>query len=117
MKIRIQSFSFHASDELIGLAETTLNKLNRHSDQIKEAEMTLTIDPKVAIERKVCSIKLGLSGYDLVARKQCQSFERAILETSDDLRKRLMHCENNAASDLSNAHSLHQHHRTLGYKN
>ena len=103
MKIRIQSFSFHASDELIGLAESTLNKLNQHSDQIKEAQMTLTIDSKGPIESKVCRVKLGLSGYDLVARKQCQSFERAILEASGDLQKRLTRCENNAALDVSNS--------------
>jgi ribosome-associated translation inhibitor RaiA len=97
MKIRIQSFSFHVSDELIGLAENTLIKLNQQRGQIKEAQMTLTIDAKGPIESKVCSVKLGLSGYDLVARKQCQTFERAILEVTDDLRKRLMHFENNAA--------------------
>ena len=102
MKIRIQSFSFHASDELIGLAENTLNKLRQHSDQIKEAQMTLTIDPNGPIESKICSVKLGLSGYDLVARKHCQSFERAILEASDDLHKRLVRCENNAAFNVSN---------------
>jgi putative sigma-54 modulation protein len=103
MKIRIQSFSFHASDELIGLAESTLNKLNQHGDKIKEAQMTLTIDPKGPIESKVCSVKLGLSAYDLVARKQCQSFERAILEASDDLQKWLMRRENNAALNVSNS--------------
>jgi len=93
MKIRIQSFSFHASDELIDLAESILNKLNQHSNEIKEAQMTLTIDRKGAIESKVCSLALGLSGHHMVARKECQSFERAILEASDDLQKRLMRGE------------------------
>ena len=97
MKIRIQSFSFHASDELIDLAESILSKLHQHRDQIKEAQMTLTIEPKGLIESKVCRIKLALSGYDLVARKQCQSFEGAILKASDDLQKCLMRRENNAA--------------------
>ena len=44
MKIRIQSFSFYASDALIGLGESTLNKLSQNSNQIEEAKMTLTID-------------------------------------------------------------------------
>jgi len=102
MKIRIQSFSFHASDELIGLAESILNKLHQH--QVKEAQMTLTIEPKGLIESKVCSIKLVLSCYDLLARKQCQSFEGAILKASDDLQKCLMRRENNAAPfDVSNS--------------
>ena len=103
MKIRIQSFSFHASDELIGLAESTLNKLSQHSDQIKEAQMTLTIDPSGPIEIKVCEVRLGLPGYDLFARKQCQSFEEAILKASDDLQQRLMYCENNAGLNVSNS--------------
>ena len=93
MKIRIQSFSFHASDELIGLAESTLNKLSQYSDQIKEAQMTLTIDPSGPIESKVCKVRLGLPGYDLFARKQCQSFEEAILKASDDLQQRLIYYE------------------------
>ena len=82
MKIRIQSFSFHASDELIGLGESTLNKLSQYSDQIKEAQMTLTIDPSGPIELKVCEVRLGLHGYDLFASEQCQSFEEAILKAS-----------------------------------
>ena len=90
MKIRIQSFSFHASDELIGLSESTLNKLSQDRDQVKEAQMTLTIDPSGAIERNVCKVKLALSGYDLFARKQCRSFEEAILKAIDDLQQQLM---------------------------
>jgi len=90
MKIRIQSFSFHASDDLIGLAERTLKKLTQHRNQIKEAQMTLTIEPTGAIESKVCKVKLGLPGYDIFARVQCESFEGAILKASDDLQQRLM---------------------------
>ena len=93
MKIRIQSFSFHASDELIDLAESTLNKLSQYRDQIKEAQMTLTIDPSEPIEVKVCEVRLGLHGYDLFAREQCQSFEEAILKAGDALQQRLIYYE------------------------
>ena len=90
MKIRIQSFSFHASDELIGLSESTLNKLSQDSDQVKEAQMTLTNDPSGPIELNVCKVRLALHGYDLFASKQCQSLEEAILKAIDALQQRLM---------------------------
>ena len=105
MKIRIQSFSFHLSDELIGLGESMLNKLSQYSDQIEEAQMTLTIDPTGPIESKVCKVRLGFPGYDLFARKQCQSFEGAILKVGDDLQQQLKRCEHIEGSDLSNAYS------------
>jgi ribosome-associated translation inhibitor RaiA len=104
MKIRIQSFSFHASDELIGLSESTLNKLSQDRDQVKEAQMTLTIDPSGEIERNVCKVKLALPGYHLFASEQCQSFEEAILKASEALKQRLMYCESGDGSDLSKSY-------------
>jgi hypothetical protein len=99
MKIRIQSFSFHASDELIGLGESTLKRLSQFSDQIKEAQMTLTTDVSGAIETSICNVRLALTGYDLFTIKQCQSFEGAILKAGYDLQKQLM--LNITGSDLS----------------
>jgi len=104
MKIRIQTFSFHASDELIGLGESTLNKLSHYSDQIKEAHMTLTIDPSGPIEVKICEVRLGLHAYDLFASEQCQSFEEAILKARDVLQQRLMYGESGDGSDLSTSY-------------
>jgi ribosomal subunit interface protein len=104
MKIRIQSFSFHASDELIGLGESTLNKLSQYSDQIKEAQMTLTVDHSGPIELKVCEVRLGLHGYDLFASEQCQSLEEAISKATDALQQRLMYRESGDGSDLSKSY-------------
>jgi len=104
MRIRIQSFSFHASDELIGHAESTLTRLSQFSSQIKEAHVTLTIDPSGPIELKVCEVRLGLHGYHLFASEQCQSFEEAILKASGALKQRLMYCESGDGSDVSRSY-------------
>ena len=89
MKINIQSLSFNASDKLIDFAEDKISKLSQYSGQVMEAQVTLKVI-KSATSIKVCEIKLAIPGNDLFASKQSNSFEEAILKSTEALKQQLL---------------------------
>lgn len=90
MKINIQSLSFSASDKLIDFAEDRISKLSQYSGQVMEAQVTLKAVKSATKNSKVCEIKLAIPGNDLFASKQCNSFEEAILKSSEALKQQLL---------------------------
>jgi putative sigma-54 modulation protein len=89
MKINIQSLSFNASDKLIDFAEDKISKLSQYSGQVMEAQVTLKA-VKSPTSIKVCEIKLAIPGNDLFASKQSNSFEEAILKSTEALKQQLL---------------------------
>ena len=90
MKINIQSISFHASDHLIEFAENKINKIYRFNEMVMEAHVTLKVDRSGTKNNKICEIRLVVPGNDLYASKRRDSFEAAILETTEALRQPLI---------------------------
>ena len=90
MKINIQSLSFHANDKLIDFAEDKINKLTQYSGRVMEAQVTLKAVKSATRNSKVCEIKLAIPGNDLFASKRCDSFEEAILKSSEALKQQLL---------------------------
>jgi putative sigma-54 modulation protein len=90
MRINIQSPSFHASEKLIDFAEDKAGKLAHYSDRIIDVNILLKTDKSDTRDNKLCEIKLSVPGNDLFARKQCASFEEAILNTVEALKQQLV---------------------------
>lgn len=90
MKINIQSFSFQANDKLIDFAKDKISKLTQYSGRVMEAQVTLKAVKSATRNSKICEIKLAIPGNDLFASKQCNSFEEAILKSSEALKQQLL---------------------------
>ena len=90
MKINIRSLSFQANEKLVDFAEDKISKLGLYSESIIDAQISLRIDKSDTRDNKVCVIKLSIPGNDLFASKKGQSFEEAILKTSEALRQQLL---------------------------
>jgi putative sigma-54 modulation protein len=90
MKINIQSLSFQANDELIDFAKDKISKLTQYSGRVMEAQVTLKAVKSATRDNKSCEIKLAIPGNDLFASKQCNSFEEAILKSSEALKQQLL---------------------------
>lgn len=90
MKINIQSFSFNASEKLINFAEDKISKLSQYSGRVMEAQVTLKAVRSATRDNRICEIKLAIPGNDLFASKQCNSFEEAILKSSEALKQQLL---------------------------
>lgn len=94
MKTLIQAVDFTAQPELTDLIEEKLNKLDRFSDRVMEARVTLRVDKSDTRENKVCEIKLAIPGNDLFVKKQADSFEKALGEAVPALQRQLVEWKN-----------------------
>lgn len=89
MDIRIQSVKFDADRKLVAFVEEKVGKLNRYEEDILSADVALKLDKNNELGNKVAVIKLDVAGDTLVAERQCKSFEEAVDQVVDALRKQL----------------------------
>jgi len=89
MTIKIQSVHFDADQKLLDFIEEKVNKLSLFDDSILGAEVILRLDKNQNTENKLSEIRLTISGSDLFAKKQCKSFEEAIDQTIEALKRQL----------------------------
>ncbi|MCD8185470.1 MAG: ribosome-associated translation inhibitor RaiA [Rikenellaceae bacterium] len=89
MNIQIQSVKFDADKKLVAFVEEKISKLNRFSEDILSADITLKLDKDKEHGNKVAVLKLDVAGDILVAERQCKSFEEAVDLSVDALRKQL----------------------------
>jgi len=89
MKTDIQSVHFKADKKLLTFIEEKVDKLNTYYDGIMRSEVILKIDKSDNADNKVAEIKLHIPGNDLFAKRQCDTFEQAVDESLDALRKQV----------------------------
>jgi putative sigma-54 modulation protein len=89
MNVQIQSVKFDADKKLVDFVEEKVGKLERYSDDILSAEVTLKLDRDHEHGNKVALLKLDLAGDTLVAERRARSFEEAVDESIDALRQQL----------------------------
>lgn len=90
MEIRIQALHFDAADKLRDFTEKKLAKLEKYSDNIIDADVTLkVVKPEVA-NNKDASIKLNAKNGEFFANKIADSFEEAIDLCVEALEKQIV---------------------------
>lgn len=89
MNVKIQSVRFDADQKLVAFTEEKVQKLDRFSEKIISADVILKIDKDPEHGNKVATIKLDVEGSEIVADRQCKSFEEAIDQCIDALKKQL----------------------------
>lgn len=89
MKIKVSALHFDADQSLIDFTSERVNKLETFYDKIIDGEVVFKVDKSDRRENKVAEIKLNIPGKDLFAKKQCKSFEEAVDQTVEALRRQL----------------------------
>lgn len=89
MEIQIHSIHFDADQKLIELVNKKVEKLYHFFDAIVSSEVYLKLDKALTAHNKVAEIKLHVPGGDLFVKRQCSSFEEAIDNCTEALRKQL----------------------------
>lgn len=90
MDINIQSLHFDATDNLKGFIQKKVNKLEKFSDEIIDAEVILKVVKPETKMNKEASIKLNVKNDELFANKTAESFEEAIDLCVEALEKQLV---------------------------
>jgi putative sigma-54 modulation protein len=89
INVTVQSVHFNADQKLIDFLEERCHKLGKISDNILGAEAILRLENDAHLENKVVEIKLLIPGSDLFAKKNARTFEEAIDQTIEALRRQL----------------------------
>ena len=89
MDIIIDSPGFTASDNLKAFVEEELGKLIHKDDMIVRANVTLYKASESIPNNNYCEIRLEIPGKDLFAKRSSDSFEKAILDTTEVIQKQL----------------------------
>ena len=89
MKINIQSPGFTPTLQLINFVNRKINKLTGLYREIIGSEVCLRLNSSASGQNKICSIRLLIPGYDLLASSQFEKFEIAIVQTVEALKRQI----------------------------
>ena len=89
MEIKIQSVKFDADKKLVDFINAKLTKMERFSEDIISADVILKLDKDHESGNKVATVKLEIKGGDAVAERRAKSFEEAVDECIDALKKQI----------------------------
>ena len=89
MQVKIQSIHFNADQKLLDFIEEKVNRLDHYYDGIMGGEVFLRLEKSKDTQNKIAEIKLQTRTGELFAKRQCKSFEEAVVETADALRNQV----------------------------
>ncbi len=89
MKINISSLQFKADVKLEDFIREKINKTSNLFDGLIGCDVILRLDQASNNENKIAEVRMFIPGNDLFAKKQAKSFEEAIDNAVDALKKQL----------------------------
>lgn len=89
MNVQIQSVKFDADARLVSFIEQKIAKLDRFVERATSADVILKLDKDFEKGNKVATITLAVPGDELVAEAQCKTFEEAVDQSIDALKRQI----------------------------
>lgn len=90
MDIQIQAVHFTTDAKLEEFIEGKLSKLTHFYDHIIRANVFLKVDKASTNNNKIAELKIEVPGNDLFAEKHADSFEAAVDEAVEAIRKQII---------------------------
>jgi putative sigma-54 modulation protein len=89
MKVKISSLHFKADIKLEDFIKEKVSKFPNLFDGVLGCDVILKLDQASNNENKIAEIRVLIPGNDLFAKKQAKSFEEAVDNSVDALKKQL----------------------------
>lgn len=89
MKVNINPVHFKADKKLEDFIIDKVGKLNQYFEGVISSEVTLRLDSNDKVKDKIAEVRLMIKGNDLFAKKSSKSFEEAIDQSVEALRKQV----------------------------
>lgn len=90
MEIKINPVGFSASTQLEEFIQKKLSKLEKYHDGVIGVEVVLKLEKDDKLENKVVEVKVLIKGQDVFAKKNAKTFEEALDELSDVVKRQLI---------------------------
>lgn len=89
MNIYIKAVRFKADQGLEDYITKKLQKIGKLHEEIIRTDVTLKVENVDTPENKIAEIRLMIKGNDLIASKQCKTFEEATSLAVEAIQKQL----------------------------
>lgn len=89
MNVQIQSVKFDAGKQLIEFIEKKLAKLDRFAENAMGADVILKLDKDNERGNKIAVVTLHIPGGDLRVEEQARTFEEAIDNSLDEMKRQI----------------------------
>jgi putative sigma-54 modulation protein len=89
MNVQIQTVKFDADQRLVEFVENKMSKLGKFSDRIVSSDVIMKLDKDQERGNKVVTITLAVPGEELVAEARAKTFEDAMDEALEALKKQI----------------------------
>lgn len=89
MRVTIQTLHFKADKKLEDFIQAKLDKLGSVYENLIGAEVVLRLENVEDNHNKIADIRLLIPGWDLFASKQNKTFEEAVDQSVDALKRQL----------------------------
>ena len=89
MNIKINSVHFDADTKLKDFIHQKMEKLSQFYDEFIDVEVFLRIDKAQDNDNKTAEIKITIPGHELFVDKHSKSFEQAIDDCIDSLKRQI----------------------------
>ncbi|MDE6046121.1 MAG: ribosome-associated translation inhibitor RaiA [Alistipes sp.] len=89
MNVQIQSVKFDADKRLVEFVQAKMAKLERFAERATGAEVILKLDKDSEKGNKIATLTLRMPGEELLAERQAKTFEEAVDEAIDALKRQL----------------------------
>ena len=90
MQIQIHSIHFDADQALLDFVNAKLHKLLTFNGDIQSCEVFLRVEKSDTRDNKVVEVKAHVPGKDLFAKRRAVSFEAAMDEVHEALRRQVV---------------------------
>ncbi len=89
MNVQIESLGFKADQKLLDFIDKKVAKLTKFHDGVVAADVKLRLEKEETNENKIAEIKLRVPQNDLFAKRNSSSFEEAVDDVVEALRRQL----------------------------
>ncbi|MCH5244638.1 MAG: ribosome-associated translation inhibitor RaiA [Lentimicrobiaceae bacterium] len=89
MEISVNAVKFKAADTLLDFIDKKVGKVQTLLPNAIKADVTLKVDKDRSEMNKIAEVRVAVSGDELFASKQCDSFEEAVDSCVDALKKQV----------------------------
>lgn len=90
MRVLTEAVQFKADTKLLEFIEQKIGKMDTFFDRIIEARVTLRLENSGQVRDKVAEVMLSVPGDNLFVKESEKTFEAAIDEAVDSLKRQLI---------------------------
>ena len=89
MEVSVNAVKFKPTSALLEFIDKNVKKVETLLPQAIKADVTLKVDKDHDVCNKVADVRVVIAGDDLFASKQCDTFEEAVDQCVDALKKQV----------------------------